>query len=111
MLSAHKTKIVATIGPASDSPDMLVRLLRAGMDVARLNFSHGNFRGHAERIARLRGAACTAGKRLAILADLPGPKMRIGRLEPEAVTLSVGDRIVLTTEDIVGTAARLSVSF
>jgi pyruvate kinase len=111
LLPAHKTKIVATIGPASDSPEMLVRLLRAGMDVARLNFSHGDFRDHAERIARLRTAAKTAGKRLAILADLPGPKMRIGRVDPEPVTLVAGDRVVLTTEDIVGTAARLSVSF
>jgi pyruvate kinase len=111
LLPSHKTKIVATIGPACDSPDMLVRLLRAGMDVARLNFSHGDFRDHAERIARLRAAAQTTGKRLAVLADLPGPKMRIGRLDPEPVTLGVGDRIVLTTEDIVGTAARLSVSF
>jgi pyruvate kinase len=111
MLPAHKTKIVATIGPASESPDMLERLIRAGMNVARLNFSHGDFRGHAERIARIRAAAKTIGQRVAIMADLPGPKMRIGKLDPEPITLRPGDRFALTTEDVVGTARRVSMSF
>ncbi len=111
MLPAHKTKIVATIGPASESPDMLERLIRAGMNVARLNFSHGDFHGHAERIARIRAAARVTGQRVAIMADLPGPKMRIGTLDPEPIALLPGDRFVLTTEDIVGTARRVSMSF
>jgi pyruvate kinase len=75
----HKTKIVATIGPASESPEMLQRLIRAGVNVARLNFSHGEFSKHAEVVRRLREAAKATGRRLAIMADLPGPKMRLGR--------------------------------
>jgi len=110
-LPDHKTKIVATIGPASESPEMLERLIRAGMNVARLNFSHGDFRGHADRIARIRAAATATGQRVAIMADLPGPKMRIGKLDPEPIGLLPGDRFVLTTEDIVGNARRVSVSF
>jgi pyruvate kinase len=110
-LPDHKTKIVATIGPASESPEMLERLIRAGMNVARLNFSHGDFRGHGERIARIRAAARATGQRMAIMADLPGPKMRIGRLDPEPIALLPGDRIALTTEEIVGTARRVSMSF
>jgi pyruvate kinase len=110
-LPDHKTKIVATIGPASESQDMLERLIRAGMNVARLNFSHGDFRGHAERITRIRAAALVTGQRVAIMADLPGPKMRIGKLDPEPIALLPGDRFVLTTEDIVGTARRVSMSF
>lgn len=110
-LPDHKTKIVATIGPASESPEMLDRLIRAGMNVARLNFSHGDFRGHAEWIARIRAAARVTGRRVAIMADLPGPKMRIGTLDPEPIELRPGDRFALTTEDIVGTARRASMSF
>ncbi|NJL19413.1 MAG: pyruvate kinase, partial [Bdellovibrionaceae bacterium] len=77
MLAAHKTKIVATIGPASESPEMLERLIRAGLNVARLNFSHGDFQGHAARITRIRAAAQAAGRRVAILADSPA-QMRLG---------------------------------
>lgn len=111
MLPAHKTKIVATIGPASDSPEMLERLIRAGLDVARLNFSHGEFAGHADRIARIRDAARAVGKRVAIMADLPGPKMRLGRIEPEPVQLLPGASFALTSEDIVGNQHRVSMSF
>src|SRR6476469_10722875 len=77
-LPAHKTKVVATIGPASESPEMLERLIRAGLNVARLNFSHGEFATHAEVVRRIRDAAKVAGRRVAIMADLPGPKMRLG---------------------------------
>jgi pyruvate kinase len=107
----HKTKIVATIGPASESPETLVRLIRAGMNVARLNFSHGDFSHHAELIHRIRDAARTTARRVAIMADLPGPKMRLGKIEPEPVQLMPGDRFVLTNEDIVGNAQRVSMSF
>lgn len=110
-LPAHKTKIVATIGPASESPAMLERLLRAGLNVARLNFSHGDFPSHAERIARLRAAEQATGRRLTIMADLPGPKMRIGRIDPEPIPLLAGERFTLTTGDIPGNAERVSVSF
>ena len=110
-LPGSKTKIVATIGPASESPEMLSRLIRAGMTVARLNFSHGEFREHAERISRIRAAGQATGRRVAILADLPGPKMRVGKIEPEPVELRAGERFALTTEEITGNGDRVSVSF
>jgi pyruvate kinase len=110
-LPSHKTKIVATIGPASDSPEMLERLIRAGLNVARLNFSHGDFASHADRIARIRAAATATGRRVAIMADLPGPKMRVGKIEPGPVQLVPGDRFTLTTDDITGDARRASMSF
>src|SRR5215469_13628928 len=110
-LPDHKTKIVATIGPASEAPEMLERLVHAGLNVARLNFSHGDFSGHAERIRRIRSAAKAVGRPVAIMADLPGPKMRIGKIEPEPVQLHLGENFVLTTEEIVGTRERVSVSF
>ena len=110
-LPPHKTKIVATIGPASDSPEMLERLLRAGLNVARLNFSHGDFTGHADRIARIRAAEKATGRRVAIMADLPGPKMRIGKIEPEPIQLRPAESFTLTSEDVVGNAQRVSMSF
>ena len=110
-LSKNKTKIVCTIGPASDSPEVMERMLLAGMNVARLNFSHGDFSGHERVIRNLRAAALTTGRRLAIMADLPGPKMRIGQLENEPIELRPGDRFTLTSEDITGNANRVSVSF
>src|SRR5213083_19344 len=110
-LPTHKTKIVATIGPASESPEMLERLIRAGLNVARLNFSHGDFTGHAERIIRIRAAQKATGSRVAIMADLPGPKMRLGTIEPEPIHLVPGAAFTLTTEDIVGSARRVSMSF
>src|SRR6185295_15067042 len=100
-LPDHKTKIVATIGPASESPEMLERLLRAGVNIARLNFSHGDFTKHGAVIARLRAAARTTGRRVAIMADLPGPKMRLGTIDPESIQLRPGDGLALTTADIV----------
>src|SRR5512136_2723302 len=110
-LPDHRTKIVATIGPASESPEMLERLIRAGLNVARLNFSHGDFTGHAERIARIRAAEKATGLRVAIMADLPGPKMRVGRIEPEPIHLKPGEAFTLTSEDVVGGAQRVSMSF
>ena len=73
VLPANKTKVVATIGPASDNPEMLRRLIRAGLNVARLNFSHGEFSYHAEVVSRIRAAADEIGRRVGIMADLPGP--------------------------------------
>lgn len=108
---AQKTKIVATIGPASESPEMLQRLIRAGLNVARLNFSHGDFSGHAEVVQRIREAARVTGRRVAIMADLPGPKMRLGKIDPEPIQLVPGDRFTLTNQEIVGDARRVSMSF
>jgi pyruvate kinase len=110
-LPEHKTKIVATIGPASESPEMLERLIRAGLNIARLNFSHGDFTGHAERIGRIRAAEKATGRRVAIMADLPGPKMRLGKIDPEPIQLLPGDRFTLTSEEIVGDRRRVSTTF
>jgi pyruvate kinase len=108
---ANKTKIVCTIGPASDSPEILERMILAGMNVARLNFSHGDFSGHQETIQKVRAVSLAAGRRVAIMADLPGPKMRIGQFAREPVELKPDDNFTLTTEDIVGNSDRVSVSF
>ncbi len=106
-----RTKVVATVGPACDDPAVMRRMIEAGMDVARLNFSHGSLDDHARRIALIRSAAEGAGRRVAVMADLPGPKMRIGRLEPEAVTLGPGDPFTLTTRDATGGPTLASVTF
>ena len=90
-LPANKTKIVATIGPASDSPEMLEKIILAGMNVARLNFSHGDFASHKKTIANIRAASQATGRRVAIMADLPGPKMRIGEIAEEPIELTSGD--------------------
>jgi len=111
MLPDHKTRIVATIGPACDAPEMLERLMRAGLNVARLNFSHGDFSAHAARIDRIRSAEAATGCRVAIMADLPGPKMRLGTIAPEPIFLRPGDSFTLTTEQVVGNAQRVSVTF
>src|SRR4030095_6218342 len=107
----HKTKIVATIGPASESPEMLQRLIRAGVNVARLNFSHGDFPGPAEVSRRVREAAQATGRRVAIMADLPGPKMRLGKIAAEPIQLVPGDHFPLPNEDILGDATPASTSF
>lgn len=110
-LPAHKTKIVATIGPASNTPEVIEAMIRAGMNVARLNFSHGSFEVHRTAIENIRTAAAAAGRCVSIMADLSGPKMRIGNLSVEKVMLKQGDRFTLTTDDIVGDGTRASVSF
>ncbi len=90
---------------------MLERLIRAGLDIARLNFSHGDFTSHAERITRMRAAERATGRRVAIMADLPGPKMRVGKIEPEPIELRANDIFTLTAEEVVGNAQRASMSF
>lgn len=91
VLPSNKTKIVCTIGPASESPEIIEQMILAGMNVARLNFSHGDFPGHEKVIANVRTAAQATGRRVAIMADLPGPKIRIGQLAEEPVELKPGD--------------------
>jgi len=110
-LSDHKTKIVCTIGPASRSEAVLEELMRYGMNAARLNFAHGTLESHREDIRRIRSVAERLQRHCMILADLPGPKIRIGKLQSEPVVLKKDDRIVLTTEDILGTATRIPVSY
>ena len=108
---ANKTKIVCTIGPASDSPEMLERLIMAGMNVARLNFSHSDFPSHQETIRKIRAASQKTGRRVAIMADLPGPKMRIGEFAEEPIELKADKPFTLTIDDIVGDQRRVNVSF
>ena len=110
-LPPNKTKIVCTIGPASHSPEIMEEMILAGMNVARLNFSHSDFAGHKEVIKNLRAAARAVGRRVAIMADLPGPKIRIGQLAEEPVELKPGAFFTLTTQDIVGDGRRVSVTF
>ncbi|MDA3878585.1 MAG: pyruvate kinase [Halothiobacillus sp.] len=110
-LAAHKTKLVCTIGPASDSPEILLQMMYAGMNIARLNFSHGDFSWHKTTINNLRQAARSADKHLTIMADLPGPKIRIGELANESITLQQDDTFTLTTSEIIGDQKRVFVGF
>ncbi|MGH2877405.1 MAG: pyruvate kinase, partial [Solirubrobacteraceae bacterium] len=108
----RRTKIVATIGPASRDPDTLARMVEAGLDVARLNFSHGDRDLHAENAERVRAASAAVGRPVAVLQDLPGPKLRIGALRDDRVELKPGERLTLacgSTEP--GTEERMSVSW
>ena len=111
VLPDHKTKIVVTIGPASESQEMIERLILAGMNVARLNFSHGEFAAHAAVIQRIRAAEKTTGRKVAIMADLSGPKMRLGKISPEPIVLKAGDLFTLTSEAVTGNGQRVSMSF
>jgi pyruvate kinase len=106
------SKIVCTIGPASKSRVVVEKLLRAGMDVARLNFSHGTHEDHAANIALLRASALKLGKTIAILADLQGPKIRTGRLAGGTpVQLQAGQQFVITTAKILGDSTRVNTTF
>jgi pyruvate kinase len=105
----RSTKIVATIGPASRDSPMLERMIQAGMDVARLNFAHSDPAQHAETVDRIRAAAERAGREVAVLQDLPGPKLRIGPVKDGVTHLEMGSRVVLTPAQIEGDAHRLPV--
>jgi len=109
-LPLHRTKIVATIGPASSSRAILEQMISAGMNIARLNFSHGDFADHLRAIEHIRAASETVGRRVAIMADLSGPKIRIGTLTEDRVELKVGDTFTLTTTSWATTRAHPSVS-
>ena len=107
----RKTKIVCTIGPASEELSVLKRLMEAGMNVARLNFSHGSHEEHALRIERIRRAAAETGKTVAILLDTKGPEIRTGDLREGEVELKEGETFILTAEPVEGDASRVSVSY
>src|SRR5437016_5725771 len=111
-MSFRHSKIVCTIGPASRSPKMIDRLLGAGMDVARLNFSHGTHEEHAKNISTLRAAAIEHEKPIAILADLQGPKIRTGPLAGGSpVILRTSQKFVITTARVLGDSTRVSTVF
>jgi pyruvate kinase len=107
----RKTKIVCTIGPASESVEMLKKMVEAGMNVARLNFSHGDFEEHGARIRNIRQASQETGKIVAILLDTKGPEIRTGKLKEEPIELKQGDHLILTTEEILGDASKISVTY
>lgn len=107
----RNTKIVCTIGPASEKPEVLKKLILAGMNVARLNFSHGSHDEHAARIKTIRSCAKELGRNIAIMLDTKGPEIRTGILENGIITLKKGDPFILTTEEIIGNQERVSISY
>jgi pyruvate kinase len=107
----RSTKIVATIGPSSRDPDVLERLIEAGVDVARLNFAHGDPAQHADTALAIRAAAERVGRQVAILGDVPGPKLRIGPVAGGVAELGRGSTVVLTPSEVEGTAERLPVAW
>ncbi len=111
MLPIKKTKIIATIGPASQEIPILEQLIKNGMNVARINFAHGDYAAHTRVIANVRQAAANTGQRVAIMGDLPGPKMRIGELATESVMLERGQPFTLQTEPTIGDQYRVSLDF
>ena len=109
---ARRAKIVCTLGPATDNPEVLAALLAAGMDVARLNFSHGTHLEHARRLRKLRQAAAACGKVVAVMQDLQGPKIRTGRLEGgKGVELRAGAPIIITTRPVTGNAQQVPTTY
>lgn len=107
----RKTKIVCTIGPASESPEMLEQLIEAGMNVARLNFSHGNHEEHGERIRRIREASKKTGKIVGILLDTKGPEIRTHQMENDAIELTTGQTIAISMKEVLGTKEMFSISY
>ncbi|CAL9398785.1 Pyruvate kinase [Nocardiopsis dassonvillei] len=107
----RRAKIVATLGPATSSPEILRKLVHAGLDVARLNLSHGTHDDHSANLANLRAAAEEVGRAVGVLADLQGPKIRVGTFADGPVELNVGDEFTITTDDIPGNADRVSTTY
>src|SRR5690242_7115166 len=104
-------KIVCTLGPATDTPERARALVEAGMDVARLNFSHGVHSEHGRRFHEVRQAAAAAHRNVAVLADLQGPKIRLGRFADGPVEWATGERVRITVEDVEGTHDRVSTTY
>ncbi|MDH5706748.1 MAG: pyruvate kinase, partial [Candidatus Aminicenantes bacterium] len=106
-----KTKIVCTIGPASQSPNMLEKLIRTGMNVARLNFSHSTQSEHQKVIAAVRRIAAKLNQPVAVLQDLEGPRIRVGQIKSGEITLKPGARFILTTRRVQGGEKEVSVNY
>lgn len=107
----RKTKIVCTIGPATESPRMIAELVKAGMNVARLNLSHGSSDEHLQRIGIIRQCAEELGVNVGILLDIKGPKIRIGELEPDKFPIEAGQELILTPEERTGSPEKIFVSY
>lgn len=107
----RRAKIVCTLGPATSDPKVLEELVLAGMDVARINLSHGDYIDHQHSIDSVRTATDNTGRGVAVLADLQGPKIRLGRFTEGAVTLGVGDQFIITTDEVAGDVTRASTTY
>src|SRR5690625_6653177 len=107
----RNTKIVCTIGPASEHPEMLEKLIKAGMNVARLNFSHGDHEEHRSRIRNIRETAGKLGKTVAILLDTKGPEIRTHSMEGGAVELKKDQEIIVAMEEVTGNSEKLSITY
>ena len=108
---SRRTKIVCTIGPATATPDRIRELVQAGMDVARLNFSHGTREDHKQVYDMVRHAADAEGRAVGILADLQGPKIRLGRFAAGPVEWRTGEEVRITVDDVAGTHDRVSTTY
>ncbi|HRF40630.1 MAG TPA: pyruvate kinase, partial [Saprospiraceae bacterium] len=107
----RSTKIVATVGPASNSPEMLLALVQAGVDTFRLNFSHGDHQGHEQTINRICDINEKLGTHIGILADLQGPKLRVGKMAGEGLDLKEDDVVTFVNEPCEGTMERIYMSY
>src|SRR5687768_297321 len=107
----HRTKIVATVGPACDTYDKLLELVKAGVNIFRLNFSHGTHENKAQIISYIKEMNTKEPYNIAILADLQGPKLRVGEIENGAIDIKEGDELVFTNEKLVGNKERIYVSY
>jgi pyruvate kinase len=107
----RRSKIVCTLGPASNTPEKIGALIDAGMDVARLNFSHGEHEAHLKTLQAVRSEAEKRNRAVAVLADLQGPKIRVGKMQDGGVPLEKGQELVITTEECLGTSKRVSTSY
>ena len=107
----RKTKIVCTIGPASESVDKLVQLIESGMNVARLNFSHGNHEEHGARIKNIREAVKKTGKQVAILLDTKGPEIRTNNMENGTIELTAGSNVIISMDEVLGTPEKFSITY
>ncbi len=106
----NRTKVVATLGPASDSPEMITNLIKAGVDVFRLNFSHGTLSEHKKRIENIRRISQELNWPIAVIQDLPGPKVRVGKLKEEVITLKEGEFLFLSARQVKGDSQIISLS-
>ena len=106
-----KTKIICTLGPASQSVDKLVELIQAGMDVARLNFSHGTYEDHLVSINNVREASKLTGEHICILQDLCGPKIRTGKLQHQSIELKEGTTFTFTIDEVMGDERRVTTTY
>jgi len=107
----RRTKIVATLGPSSNDPKVLDKMMEAGVDVVRLNFSHGIAQDHIDRAEMVRSLARTRGRAVGVLVDLQGPKIRVGKFADGKITLQSGDRFVLDATCEMGTQERVGLDY